>query len=298
MDINFELYKIFYHAARSESFSQAARQLFITQSAISQGIKNLETRLGVRLFFRHGRSAQLTPEGQLLFSHICQAYNFIKTAEQKVSEFQTFDSGEVRIGASDTVCKYYLLPYLRQFTENFPKITIRVVNRTSPQILENLRQGSIDFGIVTFPVEAKGVRWRELTAVQDIWVAAPKFAALREGPIPFSALAAYPLLLLEKTSATRRNLDAFLQERQLAVVPEIELESVDLLVEFAKIGLGVAHVLGESAHAALETGELFEVRTDIRLPRRQLAVASLENVPLSRAAGRFIQSLTKKVPEI
>lgn len=293
MDINFELYKIFYHAARCESFSQAARELFITQSAVSQGIKNLETRLKIQLFFRHGRNVRLTPEGELLFSHISQAYNFIKTAEQKVSAFQSFEGGEVRIGASDTVCKYYLLAYLRRFTEKFPQITIRVINRTSPQLLEILRQGMIDFGIITFPLEAKGVQCQELTTVQDIWVAAPKFSQLRKTRLSLNNLATYPLLLLEKTSATRRNLDAFLQKYGLSITPEIELESVDLLVEFAKIGLGVAHVLEDSARRALDAGDLFEVRTDIPLPRRQLAVAALDNVPLSHVAARFIAELTK-----
>jgi DNA-binding transcriptional LysR family regulator len=112
MDVNFELYKIFYHAAKYKNFSDAAKQLFISQSAVSQAIKNLEEKMGSALFYRKSRSVELTQEGTLLFSHVEQAYNFLKTAENKISQMQNMDCGEVRIGVSDTICKYYLISYL------------------------------------------------------------------------------------------------------------------------------------------------------------------------------------------
>lgn len=295
MNISFELYKIFYHTATQESFSAAARQLFITQSAVSQGIKNLEQQLGVQLFFRKGRGCQLTQEGKLLLSHIGQAYNFIKTAELKMSELQNLDSGEIRIGASDTVCKYFLLPQLQQFNHNYPKIRIQVINRTSKQILQMLQGGSIDFGIITLPSEQKKIACRELIKVEDIWVAAPQFEPLTHKPLCFSQLLQQPLLLLENTSTTRRQLNSYLDKLELKLTPRIELESVDLLVEFAKIGLGIAHVLRESAQSSLKTGELIEIKTEQKLPLRQLAIVTIENVPLSHAAEEFVKTLETEV---
>jgi len=288
MDINFELYKIFYYAVVSGGFSNAAEKLYITQSAVSQAIKNLETKLGVVLFFRKTRNLKLTPEGEMLFTHIEQAYNFIKTGERKLTEIQNLDSGEIRIGASDTVCKFFLLPYLENFHRLYPKVKIQFINRTSPKILENLKNGVIDFGVVTLPLNEKNIITRELSALTDIFIAAPKFAELKDKRIRLAELAYYPLLLLEKASATRRNFDAFLQQNQIDLVPEIELESVDLLVEFARIGMGVAHVLRESALAPLERGELFEVKVEEKMPQRKLGLATMAQVPLSKAAEVFV----------
>jgi DNA-binding transcriptional LysR family regulator len=292
MDINFELYKLFYHAARLGNFSTAAGHLFITQSAVSQAIKNLENQLGIRLFFRQTRRLRLTSEGKLLFSHIEQAYNLIKTAEQKITELQNLDSGEIRIGASDTVCKYYLLPYIEQFTRQFPRIKLQLVNRTSARLVEALKQGLIDFAIVTLPLNQSNLVTQVLAVAEDIWVAAPEqFGALKGKPLHWKELSQYPLLLLDQNSATRRNLDLFLQQRGIMVQPEVELESVDLLVEFARIGRGIASVLRESASPALAGGELFEVLTVEPLPKRQLGSATLKNVPLSQAAEKFIRIL-------
>lgn len=291
MDINFELYKIFYYTVTNGSFSKAAEKLFITQSAVSQAVKNLETKLGVVLFFRKTRNLKLTPEGELLYTHIKQAFNFIKTGERKLTETQNLDSGEIRIGASDTVCKYYLLSYLENFHRLYPKVKIQFINRTSPKILDNLKDGSIDFGIVTLPLNDKNVNVHQLTTVTDIFVAAPKYTELKDRKIKLAELADYPLLLLEKASSTRRNFDTLLQEKKINLVPEIELESVDLLVEFARIGMGVAHVLKESALTAIENGELFELEMAEKPPQRQLGLVIMRQVPLSKAAEVFVDLL-------
>ncbi len=296
MDINFELYKIFYYAAASGSFSTAAARLYITQSAVSQAIKNLETRLGVLLFFRKNRHLKLTREGELLFSHVEQAFNLLKSAESKMAELQDLESGSIQVGASDTVCKYLLLPYLKEFNRRYPKLKIKVINRTSAQILAILKNGALDFGIVTLPLSDRQVSVRPFITVEDILIAGPRFTELSERRIALAELPEYPLLLLEKTSATRRNFDEFLKKNGIGLMPELELESVDLLVEFARIGQGVAYVQRESALPFIATGELFEVKVNEELPKRSLGITALENVPLSRAAECLIKLLlTEKI---
>ncbi|HEY9059789.1 MAG TPA: LysR family transcriptional regulator [Pseudobacteroides sp.] len=291
MDINFELYKIFYHAAKSESFSSASGKLFISQSAVSQSVKSLEGKLGIKLFVRKGKQMVLTSEGSLLLTHVEQAYNFIKTAEHKLFEIQNMDAGEIRIGASDTVCRYHLVPYLEQFNTLYPKIKIHVINRTSSQILNLLKNGIVDFGIVTLPVDSDDVDVREFMSVQDIFVASDKYYELMGKSISFKDLSRYPLLMLEKNSSTRRNMDSFFKEAGVFITPEIELESVDLLVDFAKIGFGIACVLKESAADSLNKNELFEVLTEEDLPIRKLGIISMKSVPLSKASSKFIDSI-------
>lgn len=291
MDINFELYKIFYHAASTGSFSEAARQLFITQSAVSQAISSLEEKTGNALFIRSTRSVKLTDEGRMLFSHIEQAYNFIRAAEGKLQEMKSLELGEIRIGVGDTVCRYLLLPCLKRFIAAYPKIKLRVINRTSPQIIEILKRGRIDLGVVTLPVADDAVNIEDFRDTEDIFVASSRFEELKDRSVPLSELAGHPLLLLQKDSSTRHNLDAFFGRMGLMITPEIELESIELLVEFARIGLGIAHVMKESAMPLVESGELFIVRIAEELPSRRLGIATVKKVPLSNAAERFTEVL-------
>ncbi|NLY43249.1 MAG: LysR family transcriptional regulator [Clostridiaceae bacterium] len=291
MDINFELYKIFYYAAKFESFSEAAKKLFITQSAVSQSIKSLEEKMGCKLFFRKSRKVVLTWEGELLYKHVEQAYHFFKSAENKFLEMKNLNSGEIRIGASDTICKYHLIPYLERFNIEYPRIKIQVINRTSSQILDLLKNGTLDLGIATLPIKDKSIMVDAFLTVEDIFVACHKFSFLKNRKVTLEELSSYPLLMLEKKSMTRRNIDSFLREKNIYWVPEIELESNDLLVEFAKIGLGIAHVLKESAAAEIERGELFKIDVMEELPPRKLGICTLKNVPLSRAASTFIDML-------
>ncbi len=292
MDINFDLYKVFYQAATSSSFSEAAAKLFISQSAVSQAIKNLEQKLGSQLFMRQARHLQLTPEGEILLTHVGQAYNLIKGAETKLSEMQNLETGIIRIGASDTVCRYHLLPYLERFSRDYPKIKIQFLNRTSPQLLGALKEGIIDFAIVTLPISEENLTVEELVTVTDVLVSSSRFSALQGHKITWDELALYPILLLEKNSATRRNFDNFLKRQGIRIVPEIELESVELLVEFAKIGLGIAHVVRESIQESVEKGQLFIVELQQSLPQRQLGMITSKNMPLSRAGQKFVQQLT------
>jgi DNA-binding transcriptional LysR family regulator len=292
-DINFELYKIFYYAAKCESFSKAAAEIYISQSAVSQAIKNLETKLNVQLFFRKTRQLQLTSEGEILFSHIEQAFNLIKFGENKLAEMTGLDAGEIRIGASDTVCKYSLLPYLKSFNQRYPKIKMKMINRTSQQITVLLENRAIDLGIITLPLKGTGhsshFEIHDLFSVEDIFIAASKFSELRNGEVDLAQLKEYPLLMLEKVSATRRNLDNFLTDQGISLIPEIELESVDLLVEFAKIGLGIAHVLRDSALEGIDSGGIFEVKTNPVIPARKLGMITLKKIPLPQAAIKFME---------
>lgn len=291
MDINFELYKIFYFTAKYKSFSEAASKLYISQSAVSQAIKNLEKQLGEQLFYRKTRNIKLTSEGEVLFSHVEQAYNFLKAGESKICEMKNMNSGKVRLGVGDTICKYFLIPFLHEFNRTYPNIKIQVVNRTSSQIISALLNGIIDVGIATTPVNDNNIDVKHFKYVEDIFIASYKYKELYNKRVDIATLARYPLLMLERNTSTRRFIDKFLKENNISLVPEIELESVELLVEFAKIGLGISHVLKESAAQAISNNEVFEIKTRQPLPKRELGIVTVKGVPLSRSAKEFINML-------
>jgi DNA-binding transcriptional LysR family regulator len=284
MNVDYELYKIFFRVATAGSFTRGAEELSITQSAVSQAIKNLESRLGTALFLRDGRRVRLSREGEVLFYHISQGVRSFSAGERSLNEMTGFDNGEVRIGVSDTICRYHLVPLFRDFAEAYPGIRIQVKNRTSTGILALLQQGSIDFGIITLPATTAPFRMQPFRSVRDVFVASSRFAELEDRVCPLSEIAGYPLLLLNSESATRRGFDQFLAANGLEVVPAIELESVALLEEFAKIGFGIAHVEERSCRQAVAGGELFVVKSDPPLPERELGIVTTGDVLPSRAA--------------
>ncbi len=292
MDINFELYKIFYYCATEKSFSTAAKRLYITQSAVSQAIKGLEKQLGVSLFIRNARSIQLTKEAELLYSYVSQAYNYLKTAESKLIEMDDLSAGDIRIGVSDSICKYFLMPYIKKFNQQYPKILVKVINRTTPQLYGVLKDGLADFIIATPPQDNTNYSYKKFASVEDIFVAVPhKYPNLKNSQISLSELNKYPLILLDSESSTRKLLNSFFEENGLTCNAEIELESLELVIEFARIGTGIAYVLRESAQQYIENSELFEIVPAKKPPKRELGVVTNKKVVPSKAVTTFLESL-------
>ncbi|GAB4263808.1 LysR family transcriptional regulator [Thermincola ferriacetica] len=292
MDINFELYKVFYYVAKNLSFSGASQELHISQSAVSQSVKLLEEKMNCRLFIRNTKQVKLTQEGETLFRHIEQAYNLIRAGERSIEEIHSLQQGEVRIGASDTICKYYLLPYLKKFNRLYPNIRIKVTNRTSPRCIELLKKGSVDVAVVNMPETVeKTMRVDKVKTIHDVFIAGPNFAHLKRKKISLQELAQYPVLMLEKNTTTRNFIDTFLESKGVKLIPEVELGSVDLLVEMAKIGLGISLVVKEYIEKELSGSEVFMLNLREKIPARKLGVLTNNNIPLSVAAQKFVALL-------
>lgn len=293
MDISFELYKVFYYVARTLSFSEAAQQLFISQSAVSQSIKLLESKINCRLFTRNTKQVRLSQEGEILFKHVEQAFNFIKTGERSLSEVSSFKRGEVRLGASDTICKYYLLPFFKQFNHTYPDIKIKVINRTSPMCIELLQNGSVDVAVVNIPNPnpEKNLKVKKVRTVQDVFIAGRNYAHLRDKTLDLSELKQYPLLMLEKNSTSRVFFESLMGKNGLEITPEVELGSVDLLIELTKIGLGISFICREYIGEELLQDELFSLKIKQKIPKRDLGILTNSEIPLPPAAEKFVEML-------
>ena len=292
MDINYELYKVFYYVAKTLSFSEASKQLYISQSAVSQSIKSLETKLNQHLFVRSTKKVKLTPEGEMLFKHIEPAINLIIRGENQILDANTLNGGQLRIGASDTICRYYLVPYLKEFHAHFPNVHIKVTNQTSARCVDLLDNGQVDLIVTNYPNPRMNTvsNVRQVKEFKDIFIAGnDHFAHLRGKSLRLEELLGYPLLMLDKISMTSEFLHSLFQQKQLDLVPEIELSSNDLLIDLARIGLGIAFVpdfcLPEN------DPDLFQIHTTEILPSRHLVVGYNDQVPISEAAKYFIESL-------
>ena len=292
MDINYELYKVFYYVAKTLSFSEASKKLYISQSAVSQSIKALEKKLDQNLFIRSTKRVKLTPEGEILFKHIEPAINLIIRGENQIMDANSLNGGQLRIGASDTICRYYLVPYLKEFHEHFPNVHIKVTNATSAHCVDLLENEVVDLIVTNAPnPRMNSVRnVRKVREFHDVFIANAHYAHLKNKRLDFEELLEYPILMLDKTSMTSEFLHSLFQQHQLDLVPEIELSSNDLLIDLARIGLGIAFIpdfcLPEN------DPDLFIIKTNEMLPPRQLVVGYNDQVPLSEAARYFIENMS------
>ena len=291
MDINYELYKVFYYVATTLSFSEASKKLYISQSAVSQSIKVLEKKLNQTLFIRSTKRVQLTPEGEILLKHIEPAMNLIKKGENQLLEANTLNGGQLRIGASDTICRYFLVPFLNEFHKMYPNIHIKVTNRTSIECARLLDNGQVDFIITNYPNSglSNTQNIQVIHDFSDVFVANETYFPLKDRMITLKELQSYPILMLDRKSTTSEFLHSMFQKHQLDLVPEIELSSNDLLIDLAKIGLGIAFVPDFCIPQQEEN--FFILNLEETLPKRQLVVVHNETLPISQAARQFIELL-------
>lgn len=293
MYINFELYRIFYQVAKSGSITKAAQELYISQPAVSQSIKQLETQMGGRLFLRTGKGMELTPEGGLIFEYIKQANLLIETAEKKFTQIKELALGEIRIGASDTITKYYLLRYLRQFMNQYPEIKVKITNRTSQQTIDLLKAGKIDIAFINSFACDDSVKLTACRESKPIFVCNDVLFQDIATPLSVEELSAKELIMLEKTSTTRKRIDEFFEEKGINLQPNLELCSYDLIIDMAKAGFGYACLPEETISEELQTGVLYEVPLAFSLPKSEIALATLKDMPLNFSATKFVDMVLK-----
>lgn len=294
-----DLYKTFHSVAFYGNITKASEHLFITQPAVSRAIRQLEDNLGCSLFFRTPRGVTLTQEGEILYQHLDRAFNFISTAEKRIMEVKKLMEGEVRIGVSDTLCKYYLLPYLKLFNTLYPPIKVHVICPTTPGIIKLLKAGSIDFGIINLPYADEQLAFKNVMEVQDCFVTGEKYKQLSYRMQHIGQLSKFPLLLLERNSNSRTYIDSYFKEHKVSVTPAFELGNMDLLTHFARNDFGIACVIRNFVQDELDQGGLHEIRLVERIPPRSIGAAWLKDVPLTAAARELIRQFdTLETPEI
>lgn len=294
MDINYELYKVFYYVASSLSFSEASKKLYISQSAVSQSIKTLEKKLGQTLFIRSTKRVQLTPAGSLLLKHVEPAMNLISRGESQLLDSGTLGLGQLHIGASDTICRYFLVPYLQQFHQKFPNVPVKVTNATSTQCVELLEQRRVDLIVTNFPNTHLNHAYTQKTvcSFSDVFIANPAYFDLTGRTLPLSELKQYPILMLDRRSTTSEFLHHIFLQHQLELIPQIELSSNDLLIDLARIGLGIAFI--PDYCLTHESKDLFILETEEKLPKRSLVASVNNTLPVSISTEEFL----KLLPEI
>jgi len=291
VDINYELYKVFYYVAKTLSFSEAAACLYISQSAVSQSIKVLETNLNQVLFIRSTKKVSLTKEGEILFKHIEPAINLISRGENQILEATALGETQLRLGASDTICRYFLVPFLEDFHHKYPHIHIKVTNGTSFQCAKMLENNEVDIIVTNSPNSAltNSMRIDPILEFKDVFIGNPEFFPCITERLTLEELQRLPILMLTKNSTTSEFLHSLFLKHSLDLVPAIELNSNDLLIDLAKIGLGIAFIPDFCVKHT--SSKLITIETEQELPVRKLVAAYNDTIPLSSATSYFIEQL-------
>ena len=296
MNINYELYRIFYEVANSGNITHASQKLNISQPGISKAIKNLESQLGGELFVRTQKGVVLTEEGKIFYNHIKDAINSIENAENEFSNLINLNIGSIRIGVSTTITEKYLLPYLKQFHEIYPNITIHMYTGVSNELLDKLKNGVIDLAIVHVIDKDYGydIEINKIRKMHSCFVVNDNYRKLIEKPISIKELVNYPIILQTKGSNSRDYINKIELDNNIVFSNNIESSSYTLIAEFAKIGLGVGICTKEYIEKELNNNLLYEIKLKEKLPDRYIGIATLKSKMPNFSTKKFIEILNNK----
>ena len=296
MNVNLELYRTFCTVASTGNITKAAGSLLVSQPAVTKAIQTLEGQLGAQLFIRTKHGVCLTEEGKILYNNLKQGIDSINNAENSFYELKNLEAGKIKIGASTTVTKYFLMPYLEKFHELYPNIDIQIVNNLTRDLVSELKNGNIDIIVLNLPTEhEKDINIIPCKQVTDTFVVNSEYAKKIPSIIKISDLNKYPLILQKEPSNTRSFIDNFMIENKIVLKPKIEIVSYGLVLEFTKIGLGIGYATKEFAIKELEDGILVEVKTLPSLPSRQIGIGILNNEYMSFASKKLISIVTENI---
>lgn len=294
MENKVDAYKIFESVARNESISKASEELFISQPAVSQSIRKLEETIGGELFNRTKFGVRLTTEGKVFYEHIRKGLEFIENGERVFSSLKNLEVGTIRIGASATLTKHVLMPYLKKFHKSFPNINIEIVNHLSSTLVSMLKNGLLDLLILNLPMlDEADLQIYPFTQVQDVFCASPEYMDTTQN-YTLEELQKYKLITQKRPSNTRTFFDNFLKSNNIKLVPAVEAVSFNVVCDLTKIGFGYSYNTQEFVAEEINNGTLHVLKTDRLPPKRDIGLVLYKNTHISFASNELIKLILNK----
>lgn len=288
MNIDLELYRVFFEVAKFQSITLAAKHLHISQPAISKSIKSLEEQIGGKLFIRSRNGVVLTEDGKVLFYYVKRALELFNQGEQKYLEMLNLKSGTVRVGISKTLFKEFLLPYIEKYHDLYPNIKIELFCSKASDLVKKLSDGLIDMVIANMPMDApKDIYSYDLMTVHDVFVVKQDYNIDKE-VIPLDELNNYNLILLPQGTNTRDNLDDVLEQHDIVLDPYMTLASYSLVYEMTKVGFGIGFLIYEFCKDDIDSNILKVVNVDVTIPERKISLMLKKNFECSFATKKLI----------
>lgn len=298
MEGTLSLYHIFHVVARSGNISLAAKELYISQPAVSKSISRLEELLNTTLFYRSSRGVSLTEEGALLEEQIQKAFDSIAYGEEQLRKINELGIGQITIGVSTTLCKYVLLPYLQRFTQENPHIRVSIACQPTMETVRNLQNGSLDIGLIGDVPDKKELFFRPVMEIQDEFVTTRRYLqnlSTRLGVTPERLYennnsllwSGGTFLLLNEENISRRYINSYLADKKIEISQSIEISTMDLLIEFARIDMGIACVIGNFVEKEMKEDALIKLPLDTPIPKRKIGFAGKTQTDYPVAVRKF-----------
>lgn len=291
MNIDYELYRIFYIVVKNGNITRASKELLISEPAVSKSIKNLEGYLGAPLFTRTKKGVNLTTEGITLYEYISKGIEYFKSGEAKFNELINLESGTIRIGINTTLTKEFLMPYLETFHKLYPNINIEIRTNLTSELKSMLKDGLIDMHILNLTNEETKNDFNiiKCKTITDCFVSNKPI----KEKISIKELNNYPLILQDKNSNTRKFLDDFANKYEITLKPKIEIGSYYLVSEFSRIGLGIGYVTKNYIKNNLDNKELFIVPIKEKIPSREIGILLNKNTTPNFSTKELIKIITQ-----
>lgn len=297
-NIDLNLYKVFYTVATLGNITKASEHLYISQPAVTKSIKQLENSLGGAVFIRTKKGVTLTEEGKVLLEYVKNILEEAKNAQNKFNSLIKLEEGKIRIGASTTVTKHFLMPYIEKFHKIYPKINIEITNELTTNLVKGLRNGYIDFLVTNLPMkEYLDLDVSVCAKLHDSFACSEKYLKKENKVYNLEELLNHEIITQKEPSNTRNFLNDYMKNNGVEFCPDIEIVSYALVVEFIKAGFGIGYVTKEFIKEELKNKEIYEINVNPKIPSRKLGIITLKNNTLSYASSKFIELINKEKGE-
>ena len=288
MNIDLELYRVFYTVAKHKHMTKASEELHISQPAISQSIKKLEEQLGGTLFLRSNKGMELTEEGKMLYEYIKGALELINNAENDFTSFKDLSKGEIKIGCSTTLTKLILMDALKDFHKDYPNISIKITNGLTNDLINDLKIGKLDFVIFNESnIKETNLNLDKIKELKQVFIYNPDF--YKDNINNFEELNKYPLILQKEEANSRKLLNYIAQKNNVKLIPSMEVVSQELITEFVNIGLGIGFSIIDLAKRNFTN--LKELKINKKIPNINIYLATNKSISLTFASKMFINYL-------
>ena len=288
MNVNLELYRIFYTVAKNKHMTKASEELYISQPAISQAIKKLENQIGGTLFLRSNKGMELTEEGKMLYENIKGALELIDNAENEFTSFKDLSKGEIKIGCSTTLTKLILLDALKEFHADYPNINIKIENNLTSHLINELKLGKLDFVIFNESnIKETNLKLQKIKDLKQGFIYNPEY--FKDDIETFQQLNNYPLILQKEESNSRKLLNHISIENGTILTPQMEVVSQELVTEFTNIGFGIGYTIIDLAQRKYP--HIKELGINKKIPDMQVFLATNKSISLTFASKTFIKYL-------
>ena len=280
MNINFELYKIFYFVGEYKSITKTSQYLNVSQPAITKHIKNLENILNVKLLKKVPKGIELTEEGKLLYDEIKNHIEELLKVEQEYNEKESKNEYTIKMVAGNSILQIFLRNKIIEFNKKHPNIKIKVDSGRHMEAIKKLHDGEADIIFINKKQNLKQYEdfiIEECFATNDILVVNQNVKDQYPSHINIKDINKYPIIYIPAETAARNKINEILSKNNEVFIPKYEVSQENITVEYIKNNLGIGLITKECVENEINNKEFIEIKHDVIFPQRIICYAIRKN---------------------